>query len=96
MPDGGRLTVLTNKTRLPKNSPDPTHVCIEFKDSGQGMTAEQKKHAFTSLLSTTKQRGTGLGLALVRRIVEAHSGQIRARSKPGGGTTISVLLPLSD
>ena len=57
------------------------------------MTPEQQKRAFTSLLSTTKQKGTGLGLAVVSKIVEAHHGKVRVKSKPGQGTTVTLILP---
>jgi signal transduction histidine kinase len=67
---------------------------VEFKDTGEGMSAEQRQRAFTSLLSTTKSKGTGLGLAIVSRIVETHRGQVKIRSRPGQGTTISVTLPV--
>jgi signal transduction histidine kinase len=96
MPDGGKLTILTRLVRSRGNSREPTHFSVEFKDTGHGMTLEQQRRAFTSLLSTTKERGTGLGLALVRRTIEAHGGQIRACSKPGRGTTITLLLPLGE
>jgi hypothetical protein len=61
MPGGGTLAISTRSLRLPRTSPEPTHILIEFKDTGQGMPEEQRRRAFTSLLSTTKQRGTGLG-----------------------------------
>jgi signal transduction histidine kinase len=93
MPDGGELTISSRLIPSPANSSEQTYASVEFKDNGQGMTAEQRKRAFTSLLSTTKKRGTGLGLAVVRRIVEAHGGRIEADSKRGSGTTVSLLLP---
>ncbi len=93
MPQGGKLTVATHFIQ-PENAPKPTHVAVEFKDTGEGMTEEQRKRAFTSLLSTTKAKGTGLGLAIVGRVVETHQGEIKVKSRPGHGTTISVRLPL--
>jgi signal transduction histidine kinase len=57
------------------------------------MNAEQRERAFTSVLSTTKLKGTGLGLAIVGRIIETHRGKLRIKSRPGQGTTVSVLLP---
>jgi signal transduction histidine kinase len=94
MSNGGKLTIVSRSLRLPRNSPAPTHAVIEFKDTGQGMTEEQRRRAFTSLLSTTKIKGTGLGLAIVAKIVEAHRGKIKVRSRLGSGTTITILLPL--
>ena len=67
---------------------------IEFKDTGIGMPKEQADRAFSSLLSTTKVKGTGLGLALVGRIVESHRGKIAIKSELGKGTTITIRLPL--
>jgi signal transduction histidine kinase len=89
MPRGGTLTI-TAKAAKVQGAP---LVVVEFKDTGEGMTEEQQKRAFTSLLNTTKRTGTGLGLAIVHRIVEAHHGKLTLHSKPGQGTTIRVLLP---
>jgi signal transduction histidine kinase len=94
MPQGGSLTILTRAFHLPRDSSRPTHVLIEFKDTGPGMSEEQRRRAFSSLLSTTKQKGTGLGLAIVGRIIETHRGKVRIRSQPGKGTTISITLPV--
>jgi signal transduction histidine kinase len=94
MPDGGTLTIRSRPMRLRRASAQPTHVRVEFRDTGQGMSEEQRRRAFTSLLNTTKAKGTGLGLAIVARIVEAHRGRIRIRSRIGHGTTISIILPL--
>ena len=58
------------------------------------MPEEQRRRAFTSLLSTTKQRGTGLGLAIVGRVIETHRGKVRIRSRPGHGTVFSITLPV--
>ena len=91
MPGGGTLTI-TAKAANAHSAPSRL-VIVEFKDTGEGMSEEQQKRAFTSLLNTTKRTGTGLGLAIVHRIVEAHHGKLTLRSKPGAGTTIRVLLP---
>jgi signal transduction histidine kinase len=94
MPNGGRLTIRTCSLRLPRRNSQPTHVLIEFRDTGQGMSQEQCERAFTSLYGTTKSKGTGLGLAIVRRIIEAHRGAVKIRSRLGMGTHIRVLLPV--
>jgi signal transduction histidine kinase len=94
MPEGGRLGVTSRALRLPRSSEQPTHVMVEFRDSGEGMTEEQRKRAFTSVLSTTKAKGTGLGLAIVGRVVETHHGKIKIRSARGKGTGISITLPV--
>jgi len=94
MPGGGTLAITTRALRLPRHSARPTHILIEFKDTGQGMPEEQRRRAFASLLSTTKQKGTGLGLAIVGRVVETHGGKIKIRSRAAGGTLFSILLPV--
>ncbi len=96
MPEGGRLTIVSRTIYLPRKSPVPTHVVIDFKDTGSGMTNEQRKRAFTSLLNTTKGKGTGLGLMIVRRVAETHRGTVRIRSTVGKGTTMSIFLPLQE
>jgi signal transduction histidine kinase len=94
MPEGGELTLKSRRVRLRRGAEGPAHVAVEFRDTGQGMSEEQRRRAFTSVLSTTKTKGTGLGLAIVARIVEAHRGKIKIRSRPGHGTTVTVFLPL--
>jgi signal transduction histidine kinase len=94
MPGGGALTITSRSVRLPRGSAQPTHVAVEFRDTGQGMSEDQRRRAFTSVLSTTKAKGTGLGLAIVARVVEAHRGTIKIRSRLGHGTTVRVILPL--
>jgi signal transduction histidine kinase len=94
MANGGTLTIRTKTLRLPRGSTAPTHLQIEFKDTGAGMTPEVQDRVLSSLLSTTKKKGTGLGLAIVRRVVEAHRGKFKIRSRPGRGTTIVITIPL--
>jgi signal transduction histidine kinase len=95
MPAGGKLTIVSRPLRLPRSSAGPTHVSVEFRDTGHGMTRDQRKRAFTSLLNTTKRKGTGLGLAIVARIVEAHRGTVEVKSTSSRGTAIAVTLPLN-
>ena len=65
---------------------------IRFIDTGRGMSQEQLASLFTPF-ATAFDGGTGLGMAIVRRIVEDHGGVIDAESKPGEGTTVTILLP---
>ena len=85
---GGTLTI---RSKVVKNKDNSEQVSLEFKDNGKGMSDEQKKNAFKTMLVTTKAKGTGLGLAIIGRIIETHQGQIRIRSKVGRGTTIQIL-----
>jgi signal transduction histidine kinase len=94
MPKGGSLTVASRSVRLPRRAARPTHVAVDFKDTGPGMTSEQRRRAFSSVLTSTKTRGTGLGLAIVSRIVETHRGRIKIKSRPGHGTTVTVILTI--
>ena len=94
MPDGGTLPpIKSHEAHLPRTGAQPTHVVMEFKDNGNGMSAELQKRVFVAVLSTTKAKGTGLGLAIVGRIIETHRGEISIKSKIGRGTTISISLP---
>jgi two-component system sensor histidine kinase PilS (NtrC family) len=65
---------------------------IRFIDTGRGMSEEQLARLFTPF-ATAFDGGTGLGMAIVRRIVEDHGGVIDAESRPGEGTTVTILLP---
>jgi signal transduction histidine kinase len=94
MPGGGTLTIRSRAIRSPRTSPHPTHVGLEFKDTGTGMSREVQKRAFTAVLDTTKAKGAGLGLAIVGRIIETHHGRIRIKSQMGRGTTIGITLPV--
>jgi signal transduction histidine kinase len=94
MPDGGTLTIKSCAVHLPRSNPSATHVAMEFKDTGRGMSQEVQRRAFTTVLGTTKAKGTGLGLAIVGRIIETHHGQIRILSRPGRGTTMCITLPM--
>jgi signal transduction histidine kinase len=86
MPDGGALTIKTRSLQTGQ-------VAVAFKDTGTGMTKEQQQRAFKTVLATTKAKGTGIGLAIVGRIIETHHGQIRILSRPGRGTTLRITLP---
>ena len=94
MPAGGTLTIESKAIRLPRSNPRATHVTVEFRDTGGGMSKEVQERAFTAVLSTTKAKGTGLGLAIVGRIIETHHGNVRIKSQIGSGTTIRITLPV--
>ena len=93
MPNGGSLTIESRTIQLSKGVAAPTHVRIEFRDTGCGMDAESRERAFTSLLNTSKPGGTGLGLAIVGRIVESHGGRLEIKPSDSG-TNFSILLPI--
>lgn len=66
-----------------------SHQGFKVADTGQGMTDEQVGKLFTPFF-TTKPNGTGLGLSNVRKIIDAHGGEIRVKSSSGHGTTFEV------
>jgi len=92
MPEGGQLNVITRTVPSPEGDGRPW-VEVEFSDTGRGMTKEEQQGVFKSLLKTSKQKGTGIGLAIVGRIIEAHRGKIELHSARGKGTSIRILLP---
>jgi two-component system, NtrC family, nitrogen regulation sensor histidine kinase GlnL len=66
---------------------------IRVSDTGAGITQDNMGRLFEPFF-TTKQNGTGLGLAVTRRIIEEHNGTIQVESTPGQGTTFTVMLPM--
>jgi signal transduction histidine kinase len=66
---------------------------VTVTDTGRGMTEHQLAQIFRPFY-TTRSNGTGLGLSLVRRIVDDHHGQIDVASQPGNGSTFRVMLPI--
>ncbi|NIM52665.1 MAG: PAS domain S-box protein [Gemmatimonadales bacterium] len=70
------------------------YVHIEVSDNGEGMTEEVQAKVFTPFFSTKKKAGTGMGLAVVARIVNSHGGTTTMESEPGKGATFGVLLPI--
>jgi signal transduction histidine kinase len=68
---------------------------IIVRDTGVGMTEEEREKIFNPFY-TTKDDGTGLGMAITHRIVEEHAGFVNIDSTPGQGTTVAVRIPRSD
>jgi two-component system sensor histidine kinase PilS (NtrC family) len=85
MPAGGRLSV-----RLTSLAEE---VVLSFRDQGRGMGHEEQRRVFEPFQSGSPM-GTGIGLAIVYRIVREHSGDITVRSTPARGTEVEVRLPL--
>lgn len=70
----------------------PTGFAIEVSDRGAGMTETVLSSALLPFYST-KRGGTGLGLALVREIAEAHGGRVSLSNRDGGGLSVTMTLP---
>jgi signal transduction histidine kinase len=90
MPQEGTLSVRTTKSELSNGQPS---IQVEIVDTGSGILPEHMDQVFEPFF-TTKAAGTGLGLAVTRRIIEEHGGSISVQSQPDQGTTFVVKLPL--
>jgi two-component system sensor kinase FixL len=84
MEDGGKITITTKKIS--------DGVEIRIRDNGIGISEEGLDHIFEPFY-TTRESGSGLGLSISYKIVEAHKGEISAISMPGEGTTFIIHLP---
>src|SRR5262249_44592538 len=89
MKDGGRLLLSVNEQR---DSAGRLEVVLSVQDEGCGIPADEVDSIFQPFRSTF-ERGTGLGLATVHRIVTDHNGSIQVSSTVGFGTTMRVRLP---
>lgn len=86
MPGGGRIRINARH--------DGDTVRIDVSDTGEGIPPEKISRIFDPFFTTREAgQGTGLGLAISREIVRRHGGRIEVKSRPGQGTTFSVLLP---
>jgi signal transduction histidine kinase len=70
--------------------------CLDIQDTGPGMPPEELSHVFERFYKSADSGGMGLGLAIARHLIEAHSGTISANSVIGQGTTMSIILPMGD
>jgi len=88
-PSGGKVTLAARAA--------DEHVVIAVHDTGIGITPEDQEKIFEEFYqvgASRTQEGTGLGLALTRRLVELHNGQLTVESELGAGSTFTVTLPL--
>ena len=85
MPDGGRIVVDTTG--------DDNQVTLHFKDSGQGIDEDIIEKIWAPFF-TTKEQGTGLGLGIVKNIIQAHGGRIEIVNRSAGGVDAVIILPV--
>jgi signal transduction histidine kinase len=92
--DDRRLSIQIAPATAPPQQLDSARnfVLIDFRDNGGGVSVENKNRIFDAFF-TTRDQGTGLGLALVRRIVEGHGGAISETGIPGEGAHFELFLP---
>jgi signal transduction histidine kinase len=88
MPRGGELRIRVWKSG--------GTLLAEVSDTGIGMTAEVQARIFEPFFSSSEMGGTGLGMAIVKSIIEAHHGTVSFTSEPKKGTTFRLSLPLVD
>ena len=86
MPNGGTLWVTTEESGGMAK--------VDFKDSGTGMPEEVKRRIFEPFVTYGKKHGTGLGMAIVKKVMDDHKGKIEIESELGKGTTIRLLFPI--
>jgi len=79
-----------------RTSSDGPHSVIEVCDNGPGMSEEVRKRCLDPFYTTKGPRGTGLGLAMVNRVVQQHQGRLTLTTEPGCGTTWRLELPRSE
>jgi PAS domain S-box-containing protein len=88
MPEGGTLFLKT------EHVPADNAVRIAIADTGEGMEIQMQEKVFEPFF-TTKKKGSGLGLAVTKRLVEQHRGKILLTSEPGKGTVFTITIPIS-
>ncbi|MEE9288039.1 MAG: ATP-binding protein [Bacteroidota bacterium] len=86
MPNGGKLTVRTDLR--------DSEVYFEFTDTGTGMPEEVKRRIFEPFVTHGKKHGTGLGMAIVKKVLDDHKGRIEIDSELGKGTTMRFIIPV--
>ncbi|WP_018605469.1 PAS domain S-box protein [Uliginosibacterium gangwonense] len=102
-PDGGCITMklysgLMNVGRRQSERVEVRSVTLDVMDTGTGIPESELERIFDKFVQSSLNRsagGTGLGLAICREIVQAHSGQLYARNREGGGTVLVVQLPVA-
>ena len=85
--EDGEISVITRR--------DGERAVLLFRDNGPGFPAEVMARAFEPYF-TTKSRGTGLGLAMVKKIVDEHGGEVRLSNREGGGAEVRIRLRLAE
>jgi two-component system sensor histidine kinase BaeS len=94
-PAGGRVEVETGPASEAPGG-DPCAAWLSVADSGPGIPPDELPHVFDRFWRGVQARtvaGSGIGLTVVKRLVEAHAGTVRVESEPGRGTRVSVCLP---
>lgn len=86
MPNGGKFCIRAHSDKL--------KLTIELADNGSGMPEEVRRRIFEPFVTFGKKTGTGLGMAIVKKIIDDHHGEIEIQSELGKGTTMTLQFPL--
>ncbi len=87
MPKGGRIIISTFS--------DDKNIILIFEDNGKGIKNENLKKIWTPFF-TTKEMGTGLGLGIIKNIIESHMGEIKVSNGSSGGVQVEIVLPVKE
>ncbi|MFO8053189.1 MAG: ATP-binding protein [Candidatus Omnitrophota bacterium] len=97
MPGGGKIKVKTHKASASKGLKNKSSCIIKIIDNGEGISEENLAKVFEPFFTTKRDsKGTGLGLAMCKMIIENNEGRLRIESKPAKGTTAKVILPINN
>jgi signal transduction histidine kinase len=88
------VTEHPRQLRISSDQAGPSHVCVTVEDSGPGIRAQDQDAIFEPFF-TTKARGTGMGLAICRSIIELHSGKLWLSGGRSRGASFHVELPVA-
>jgi signal transduction histidine kinase/DNA-binding response OmpR family regulator len=88
MPEGGQLTIGVG--------PAGAGAELTVRDTGHGMPPAVQRRIFEPFFTTKGERGSGLGLAMVRKVIASHGGRVDVTSSPGVGTTFAIWLPTTE
>jgi signal transduction histidine kinase/methyl-accepting chemotaxis protein len=83
---GGRINIKTDSMN--------SNVIVEISDNGMGIASKNRERIFEPFFTTKRDKGTGLGLPITRKIIESHSGTIDVMSDVGKGTKFTITLPV--
>ncbi|MFW5684523.1 MAG: sensor histidine kinase [Spirochaetota bacterium] len=91
--DNGRKAMSRGDVLTVRAFSEGDELSMTVQDTGRGMSEEVVRHVFEPFYSSSPDGGTGLGMVIVKNVVEAHRGSISVESAPGAGTTVTLRIP---
>jgi signal transduction histidine kinase len=86
MPKGGTFAIAVTR--------EEKRIIFEVRDTGEGIEKEVKERLFEPFFTASKEGGTGLGMAIVKSIVDAHGGEVRIETRSHEGTAVRISIPI--